>query len=166
MRIFNIKFKLEITMSDWIDEEAEKYRTKKELESKKEDLMLRSEYWTEVRVQIEKDVAQINNHPVWKEALVGRPLEITKVNSGYEIKKQRFPEVTISVLNKDEEIELITKIKKKVDEKPKPDVERLKLNSDGEKVYLECQNSEILHIPEETAKYILTPIIKALNGEL
>ena len=124
-------------MSNWINEKAEEYSAKKELEENKEYKMLHSEYWTEVRVQIEKDVAEINNHPVWKKALGISPIEVTQTHGGFKITKQKLPEVTIFVEHDFEKtITVNTEIKRKSESERKPQTEILKLNSDGVKVYL------------------------------
>ncbi len=153
-------------MSNWIDEEAEKYRVAKELEERKENLILYSEYWSDVKLQIEKDVKQINNHEVWKSVLRYAPLKIAKTSSdSYEIEKERFPEVFVSVQNKKDAIEVTTKIKRKDESNWETKTEVLKVDSDGEKIYLE-RNKETFCVPEETAQHILTPIMKALNKTL
>lgn len=153
-------------MSNWIDEEAKKYRNEKELEEKREDLILMSDYWENVKMQIVKDVEQINNNEIWKKALCGLLIKVTDTIGGrYEIKKERLPEVTMTVENKDNEIEVTKAIKRTNDSKKTFDTEILKVDSDGEKIYLQSK-SGILHVPEEIAKHILMPIIQALNGTL
>lgn len=162
---FNVKFNLEINMNNWIDEEADKYRAEKELEEKKENAILMSDYWTEVKVQITKDVEQINNNEIWKKALRDVPLEITTSTGKYEISKEFFPEVTITVEKKDDEIEITKAIKRTTESKKSFNTETLKLISDGGKVYLQG-GTHTFSIPEETARHILTPIIDALSDRL
>src|SRR5688572_12374632 len=99
-------------MGNWIDEEAKNFQREKEEQLQKEYLINYSNYRTELRRQIERDVNEINNHPVWKEASKGTPITVVNYGNGYQVQKLVFPVVYITVKDQGEEIELVTAIKK------------------------------------------------------
>ena len=165
MRIFNIKFSLEINMSmNWIDEKAGEFRAKQELEEQKKHLIKRADYWAELKRQVEKEVEQINKMDVWQEQLKDVPLKIEFLSGSYDITKENFPQVSVSVYNEYDDIEITRQIKIKPESESEERKEIYTVNSDGKKVFLQGDNG-ILCIPEEAAKHILSPFVKALCGE-
>jgi len=151
-------------MSNWIDEEAKKYLAAKELKEQKADLMLRSNYWADIKVQVLKDVEQINNHPVWKEVLGIAPLKIVEFNNDYEIRKEILPEVSVLVHSDYLETLEVTTTRKMIKEIERySKKETLKLDSDGTKVYLKSGDTTFC-IPKEVSKHILKPFIDAMKS--
>lgn len=163
MRIFKINFSLEVSMN-WIDERAEKHIDKIKSEEEKEYRIQSSNYWSDLRLEIEKNVEQINNHEHWKKYLRDVPLKIDRSFSGngYEIKKRGFPQVFVVVDNNDDEIEVITSIRKDDKTRSQESKEIFKVDvKEGGQVFLKG-NNETLVLPEQAAQYILTPILNEL----
>lgn len=148
-------------MGNWIDEEAENYHLEKEEQQRKEDLINESNYWTILRSQVEKDLGEINNHSVWKDILGGIPLVIQNNTDGFQIQKTTFPAVYITVRNKDRQVEMVTEIKE-TESGANSKEEILQVDVKDGKVVLK-RNEESYVIPEQAARYILTPIIKSLK---
>jgi hypothetical protein len=151
-------------MSNWIDDEAEKYRLMQYKTEQKTYLITCSNYWADLTEQLRNDVDSINNNPIWKEVLQGNHIRIVKAIDGFKIEKTKLPAVYITVNNEGLTIELHIEIAKNVDNSTKYD-ENLEVKSKGERIYL-VKFDEAFLIPEQASKYILSPILKALKGEV
>lgn len=148
-------------MNNWIEEEAEKFHLEKEERQKKEDLINNSNHWTLLRQQVEKDVGEINNHAVWKEILGGIPLVIQNNTDGFQIQKTTVPAVYVTIRNQDRQIEMVTEIKE-TEAEANGTREILPVDVEDGNVVLKSRETSYL-VPDQAARYILSPIIKALR---
>jgi len=86
-------------MSNWINDEAEKFRLIQDKTRQTEYLIAFANYWADLTEQIRNDVDAINAHPVWKEVLQDKPIRIVKAPEGFKIEKLSFPAVYITLDN-------------------------------------------------------------------
>lgn len=151
-------------MSNWIDEEGEEYLSGKSSEERKQQRIAESNYWIAIRQQIEKDVNYINTQSVWAARLQSSPIAVVTVDNGYEIQKWTPQYVFLLVSNLDGIVEFRTRLDKDIGKKGVPKIEKLRVDSDGESVFLVGREGNYL-IPEVASRYILQPIIDALKAK-
>jgi hypothetical protein len=164
-------------MSDWINEEFERFEKeraediehfeKERAEQKRNnDFTKFTDCLTALRVQIEKDVSDINTNKVGKKILGGYPIRITPIFCGYEIRQFLYPTHTITVLNKGQQIELkrATFVEPQ-NKKNQYFIETLDVRIDDESVYLVKQgmSNRGYLIPEQASRYILTPLLDSVK---
>lgn len=151
-------------MINWIDDEAEKYRLTQNETEQKTYLIAYSNYWANLTEQLRNDVDSINTNPTWGQVLQGNPIRIVKAVEGYKIEKTSFPAVYITINNEGLAIQLHIETARNPDNSTKYD-ENLEVKSNGERIYL-VKFDEAFLVPEQASKYILSPILKALKGEV
>lgn len=147
-------------MSNWIDDEAEKFRAEEKQKQQGEQLINYTNYWAGLRAQIEKDVRQINQHSVWREKLNGADIKIVDFGEYYRIEKSSIPAVFISVKNEDKTVNLIKVYKKENSSRTK--AEKLAVEAGDERIYLKGRQDSFL-VPEQAAQHILSSIIDVLK---
>lgn len=151
-------------MGSWIDEHAAEVQKKRSENSEREKLIQLSGYWLTLRQQVEKDVEQINNHPVFKEILGDKPIRVFGAGNRYQILKSSEPKVNIEVKNEGDKITLrVLKIHYFGDTRETAEDETLNVELNGENIVL-VRNKKILEVPEQAAEYMLTPIIHAIKN--
>jgi hypothetical protein len=148
-------------MNNWIEEEAERYHREKEEQLLKEELLNNSNHWAILRQQVERDVTELNNHPVWKEILGGIPVVVQNINDGFQIQKTTYPAVYVTVRGKDRQIEMKTETKDAETAAGETD-ETLQLDARDGKIILK-KDQEYYVMPHEASRYILTPVLRALK---
>ncbi len=152
-------------MSNWVNDEAQKYAQAKTQKESGEYLINFSNYWGNLIQQIERDVEKINNHPVWKAALGNRPITTGDADTGYQINKITFPAVVVAINNQGKYIEVKTTKKKQWESDSRTSTEKLDVESDGERIYLK-RSKEMFFVPEQASQHILSPIVEAFNETL
>jgi hypothetical protein len=148
-------------MNNWIEEEAERYHREKEEQLQKEELISNSNHWIILRQQIERDVNELNNHPVWKEILGGIPVVVQNINDGFQIQKTTYPVVYVTARLKDRQIEMKTEIKD-AETGDEQNEETLQVDAEGGNIVLK-KFHEVFIMPHEASRYILSPVIRALK---
>jgi hypothetical protein len=148
-------------MSNWIEEEAEKYHREKEEQLQKDELLNNSNHWLILRQQIERDVNELNNHAVWKELLGGIPVVVQNLNDGFQIQKTTYPAIYVTVHVKDRQLEMQTEIND-TEGDGKQAGESLQLDVDKGKIVL--RKDQILYLmPHEASRYLISPVIRTLK---
>ncbi len=149
-------------MTNWINDEAQKHAESKAQKEQSDYLINFSNYWAGLINQIKSDVEQINNQPIWKDALDDKPITVKQVVSGYEILKSSLPSVSVIIDNQGKTIKVQTATIKDSISEYQTKIEDLKVESDGGRLYLKWYD-KLFIIPEDASRYILSPIIEALK---
>jgi hypothetical protein len=153
-------------MNDWIKNESEKSGREITERKQKEYLISVSNYWADLRQQIERDVVEINNDPVFRQAF-NESLIIEKTdNGGFRIKKTSFPAAFyVTVENGGDEIRVAVEYGLSGLSDWSESEERLRVELKGKHVCLSNYNESFI-VPEQASQYILRTVVRAKDDSL
>ena len=149
-------------MSNWIDEEAEKFREFAMKSTQRAQIIARSQFWSQLRQQVESDAAVINRHPVWKQALGDENVTVHDIENGFEIRKLWLPAVYVRVVNEGYDIHVETEIAESIEE-AKTSAESLRVIESNGRVQLKGERGSYL-VPEQASKHFFEPILKSFRA--
>lgn len=150
----------------WYHDEANKQNAIDRESAHKRQLIQQSNFWANLRRQIEADVAGINDTELWKKRLAGFPITVANISTGdgYAINKPGHPYVFIAVRHMGDHVALVRDFANQRGLEQYESDEDLLIGATGEQVCLQTQSNARLIVPEEAAKYILMPIIESLKN--
>lgn len=157
-----------LTMSNWINDEANSNNEREQRETYEKRLIQQSNYWARIVQQVQADVNAINEHDYWKHRLgmVGFPLQFAPHNrgEGYYISKSGNPAVMVTILATYEGDISITR---DFHENPVADRynsdETLTLKVKENNVTFITESNLSLMVPEQVSQYILKAVMDSLK---
>lgn len=151
---------------NWIQRKADKYLNAK-LEKEIRDKTISQDYWLLLRQQIERDVAEINANPAWKDQVTNKPIIVTDIANGYMITKEEKPKVEIELTDSKPNIDFTFRIHRLPPANP-PVIESKETWSalgSGRNMVLTSMGEEYI-IPGDASEHILQPLLDSILASL
>lgn len=148
-------------MNDWISQKAEEYNKKKQDRDYRESAVNLSNYWLELRQQIEIDVNKINAVEGWRDQVGEHPIKIKNEDEGYSIEKAQYPFVKLYLENQGSEILVRIEEKKSAGHSVDESEDYFNVVVEGRHVILKRFKEEFI-VPEQASQRILKPIVDSI----
>ena len=160
---------------NWIQRKADKYLNAK-MEREIRDKTIAQDYWLLLRQQIERDVAEINANPAWKEQVTNNPIKVTDTAGGYKITKDEAPKVEIVLIDRKPDIDFTFTIYR-VEDLPPPPIpppapsppvvsnETWSTAGSGRHIVLSRMGEEHI-IPGDASEHILKPVLDSIIASI
>lgn len=147
----------------WVKEDFEDFQQQQQEQNQTQTWIARGNYFAALRSKIEEDVRSINEF--WNSQPGSSKITVQPSNNGFQITKEILSFVCIDIQNGGDTLKIGVEVKKAVNIPGQITREELKVEFDGQRVFL-TKGESAYFVPEQASKYILTPIIQSLKGKL
>jgi hypothetical protein len=150
-------------MSNWIEEEAQKYRVFASDAQSRAQVFARSQLWERLVEQVKNDAIVISGHPIWKTALGPGELTVNDTDEGLEILKSGYPTVRVLVTNQPYSLVVDTKVTQASDVEPETTTEVLTVSVVDGLVKLKGEKSGLYDVPGPASRHLFKPILDSFR---